>query len=277
MRRREYHDGDAVVNFMDCRFESDLRKAKLPTFPDQRKLKTSQDAALWMLWVMRDYFGHHSPMYASELAHLLELRGIAVREDQLEQLLMRAGKKIMRKRYDETSTELAYMIAEKGVAFLQAKYSATGVRAIIIDGTQPWRDRHVTLPTIAEQLSGRICVVDKYYGRGTLAVLYHFRHGSPLQFLTARTSETAGAFARELRDFKRESPTLEVRIFPDSGELHDRYIISEHALIIVGHGIKDIGTKESFLIFLEGDSTSELRQTLLEKFNHRWSQSYVPT
>jgi hypothetical protein len=41
-------------------------------------------------------------------------------------------------------------------------------------------------------------------------------------------------------------------------------------LVVVGHGIKDMGNKESILILLKGDSTTDLRKTLLEKFDSWW-------
>jgi hypothetical protein len=196
-----------------------------------------------------------------------------MREQEIEAIFARAGKKIITRRLSDDDAKWAYMIAEKGVVYLRTKYGSSGIRTLVIDGTKPWHDRYSTLPKIASGLSGRICVVDKYYGRGTLALLNHFRHGAPLQFLTGRTNESPAAFARELRDFQKEVPALEVRLFPAHSELHDRYIISRNALVIVGHGIKDIGTKESFLVVLEGEPSAELRGTLLRKFDERWAAS----
>ena len=272
-KRKTYYDGEFVTNFMDHEFEKDLRKAQLPNFPDQRKLLTPLDETLWIMWVIRDYFEHRCPMYASEIAHLLEIRAIASSEVSVQRALARAGKRVLRKKFEKTDKKSAYMISEKGVAYLQEKYALGGIKALVIDGTKPWTDRHSTLPEIAAELKGRISVVDKFYGSGSLAILHYLKHGNPLQFLTGKTTENTAAFGRELKDFRKEVPALEVRRFSAHQELHDRYIIADNALVIVGHGIKDIGNKESFLLLLKGEATADLRRTLREKFDERWKNS----
>jgi hypothetical protein len=272
-KKRPYHDGELVSDFSNRDFERDLREAQLPNFPGQQNLKTPLDEVLWILWVVRDYFEHRSPIYASDIAHLLEIRGIASAEVNVERALARADRRVIRKNIDQEVKRSAYMVSEKGVDYLRNKYALAGIKALVIDGTKPWTDRHSTLPELAKELIGRICVVDKFYGGGSLAVLHYFRHGSPLQFLTGKTNENGAAFSRELKDLKKEVHTLEVRRFPTHNELHDRYIIADNALIIVGHGIKDIGNKESFLLLLKGDATADLRKTLREKFDDRWKTS----
>src|SRR5205814_8817511 len=104
-------------------------------------------------------------------------------------------------------------------------------------------------------------------------IVQYLKHVTPLQILTGKTNENPTAFSRELEDFKKEVPALEIRRFSAHHELHDRYIIADNALVIVGHGIKDIGNKESFLLLLKGDATADLRKTLREKFDDRWKKS----
>jgi len=222
---------------------------------------------------LRDHFEHHIPEYASGIGELLEIRSIASSELNVERALARAGNRVMRKRFDEPgdpNNKTAYKISEKGVSYLQSKYALPGMKALIIGGSKPWTDRHLTLPEIAAELKGRICVVDKFYGIGSLAILHYFKHGRPLQFLTGKTNESSTTFSREVKDFQKEVPSLEVRLFSAHHDLHDRYIISDNALVVVGHGIKDMGNKESFLILFKGDSTPDLRKTFLEKFGSRW-------
>jgi hypothetical protein len=268
-KKKSYHDGECVMNFTHNGFQKDLRKGKLSNFPDQRKLETPLDEVLWMLWVIRDEFEHNHPMYASEIVELLEIRSIASSELNVERALARAGNRVMRKKIDPTR-KTAYRISERGIDYLQKKYAVAGVKALVVDGSKPWTDRHLTLPEIASELKGRICVVDKFYGSSSLAILHYFKHGRPLQFLTGRTNENAAAFSRELKDFRKEVPSLEARLYSAHHELHDRYIIADNALVVVGHGIKDIGSKESFLVLLKGETTADLRKTLLEKFDNRW-------
>jgi hypothetical protein len=269
-KSKSYYEGEAIVSFSNPHFEKDLREAQLTNFPNQRKLETPLDEVLWILLVLRDHFEHRIPSFASEVAHALEIRGIALGELHVERALARAGRRVIKKKFDKTDRKSAYAISEKGVAYLENKYALSGLKALVVDGSKPWTDRHLTLPELAAELKGRICVVDKFYGSGSLAILHYFKHGTPLHFLSGKTNESSAAFGRELKDFKKEVPSLEARLFSAHHDLHDRYIISKDALIIVGHGIKDMGNKESFLILLKGDSTADLRKTLLEKFDSRW-------
>jgi len=272
-KRKSYYDGEFVTDFMNPEFVTDLRKAQLPNFPDQSKILTPLDEVLWILWIIRDHFEHRCPMYASEAANLLEIRGIASSEVNVERALARAGKRVIRKKFDKTDKKSAYMISEKGIDYLREKYAIGGIKAVIVEGTKPWTDRHVTLPEIAKELKGRISVVDKFYGSGTLSILSYLKHGSPLQLLTGKTNENPAAFSRELTDFKKEVSALQIRKYSAHQELHDRYIIADNAVIIVGHGIKDIGNKESFVLLFKGEPYADLRKTLREKFDERWNNS----
>jgi pyruvate/2-oxoglutarate dehydrogenase complex dihydrolipoamide acyltransferase (E2) component len=93
-----------------------------------------------------------------------------------------------------------------------------------------------------------------------------------VQFLTARTSEGVRRLQRAISDFKKEHPNGEFRVYPKPEELHDRYIIGEDYVLILGHGIKDIGSKESFIIRLDSQIAADLVVTLTSSFDHRWSE-----
>jgi hypothetical protein len=277
-RRKSYHDGECVMNFSHAGFVKELREAELAEFPDQHALESSLDEVLWLLWVIQEEFQHQAYLYSDEIAELAEIRGIALSPAQIELALERAAKRVLRKQYifefdDPPDDRIAYRISEKGILDLKQRYLAVGPRALLFDGTTPWADRHLALPEIAAQLSGRICIVDKFYGRASFGILNHFKHGSPLQFLTGMTNENRAAFERELRDFRREVGSVEVRLFSNHQQLHDRYVIADNALLIVGHGIKDMGNKESFLIMLNGEMAMDIRDSLRQQFDLRWATS----
>ena len=81
-------------------------------------------------------------------------------------------------------------------------------------------------------------------------------------------------FLRELQDFKSEFPSVEFRDYPNV-DIHDRYIISENSLVILGHSIKDLGSKESFAIILDKSSSRNVVESLTENFNRRWKQASI--
>lgn len=74
-----------------------------------------------------------------------------------------------------------------------------------------------------------------------------------------------GNFQRIFKDFKKEKPNAEIRIYNNS-ELHDRYIIAKGEMWLIGHGLKDLGTKESFIIRMGKD----IKDSMETIFNRRW-------
>lgn len=197
--------GDEALNLAGSSFEMELRAADLTSFPDQRKLKVPLDEAIWALWVLQDHFGHHQHVSAKNISLSLEYRGIALSELQIERALARAGTRISRRKVSNKSPT-HYKVMQKGKDFLSEKYPVGNTRALVIAGNQPWTDRHVSIPEVAQELKGRVCVLDKFYGSASLGILFHFRHASPLHFLTAKTNENHAVFLRELKDLGANAP-----------------------------------------------------------------------
>jgi hypothetical protein len=73
-------------------------------------------------------------------------------------------------------------------------------------------------------------------------------------------------------DFKKEYGTVELR--RSSGkDLHDRYIIARGHFFIIGHGIKDLGNKESLIVAVEDKYGRDIRLTIAKNFNARWKSA----
>ena len=215
MSRKAFLVDGGVVDFEHHSFETALRKADLCGFPKQSELETPLDQTLWALWVIQTHFGHRLPVYAREISEILEIRGIALNEVQIERALARAGSRVKRtKPEDDDDDRTLYKIMESGKEYLADKYARGNIRALMFDGSRPWTDRHVTTQDIAKELKGRICVLDKFYGSASLGILHHLRHGKPLQFLTAETNENHNTVLRELRDFRRECPSMRCESTP---------------------------------------------------------------
>jgi len=73
--------------------------------------------------------------------------------------------------------------------------------------------------------------------------------------------------------FKKEFPNAEFKAYPVPHELHDRYVLFDKEVWFVGHGIKDIGSKESFVVLLQDPFGKDIRKTLFESFEGRWANS----
>ena len=95
-------------------------------------------------------------------------------------------------------------------------------------------------------LSGPVRVCDPYYGTGYLYRLDLLGGCSEVRFLTRSPDRSEVSFlVRALREFDREHSNMHIRR-SRSSDLHDRFLLSEDELVLIGHGLKDLGAKDSF-------------------------------
>lgn len=66
---------------------------------------------------------------------------------------------------------------------------------------------------------------------------------------------------------------MEIRVAANAGDLHDRYVLSDAKILIVGHGLKDIGGKESFIIMLPRALAADLLGDVERSFDAKWSKA----
>jgi hypothetical protein len=143
---------------------------------------------------------------------------------------------------------------------------------IYIDGTKPRTDRR-ELGEVLGDLKGTVRVCDPYYGVRSLDSLELIPKTAKVRFLTAKTSESAVKWASALKDFNQERPNVELRLTARQQDLHDRYVLSDSKLLIVGHGLKDIGNKESFVIVLPRTLAGDLLDDVQRSFDEKWANA----
>jgi len=150
-------------------------------------------------------------------------------------------------------------------------------RIFFLSGNNAWTDSNKKLPSLINSLEGDICIVDPFYGNGTFFTLEKFGKGRKVRFLSARLGreeqDNVTKFEANLKKFKKEFKNIKIKKYDKFYELHDRYIIADNALVVVGHGIKDFGNKESFVIFLPKKEVSNFLPTLRTNFEKRWKKS----
>jgi hypothetical protein len=144
-----------------------------------------------------------------------------------------------------------------------------GINVQYIEGGKPRTARKV-LAELVQSFKGEVSICDPYYGLRTLDALDAIPKSCTVHFLTAQTSENSAKLTGPISDFKRERPKVELRLFPNPKDLHDRYILSSQTLLILGQGIKDIGNKESFVIAVSADYAPDLIATMRDTFDNRW-------
>lgn len=76
-----------------------------------------------------------------------------------------------------------------------------------------------------------------------------------------------------LSDFKSEHSNVEIRVLPPPNALHDRYIITSDKLLLMGHGLKDIGTKDSFMVEISVSYAPDLVAGITARFDSLWTSA----
>jgi hypothetical protein len=136
------------------------------------------------------------------------------------------------------------------------------------------RTAHLEIKTLLEALPDEIRICDPYYGAGSLFRLDPISSKS-VRFLTKSpdSKETkTGVLPRALTEFVREHPTVEFRE-ASTNDLHDRFIVCESELLLLGHGLKDIGNKESFLVRLDRSIAADTIDQVIKSFDAKWAMA----
>ena len=144
-------------------------------------------------------------------------------------------------------------------------------------GKQAWTDANKNFIKLISKLRGGLQIVDPYYGIGTFDALSKFGKKINIKFLTARIGDDDKAnylaFNSNLAKFNKEFSNVQMRKFSKFYELHDRYIIADNALLIIGYGIKDLANKESFVVFLPKQAVKTVLPSIKKAFQLRWKNS----
>jgi len=164
-----------------------------------------------------------------------------------------------------------YKLSQPGESLINTLLGK-GFLKVLYLGPNSHREAHQKLYDLIRSLKGKeLCVSDPYYGVDTLNVIEEIvRAGKKVKFLSHYTNEKAIKFSRELGYLQKHYQNkIEVRIYPKK-ELHDRYILADDSFVVVGHGIKDIGTKESLILVVDDRFGKDARKELMRAFGDRW-------
>lgn len=123
------------------------------------------------------------------------------------------------------------------------------------------------LHDILRQLLGALSVCDPYLDHLTLEHLEACGKGRRIRLLTQKVNDT-GPLRRVFEAANLAGFGFEVRVA--SGKpLHDRYIIDERAMLILGGSLNGFGKKQSFVIQVGTD----VRKTVLDAFDNEWAKA----
>lgn len=240
-------------------------------FPDFDSYKKPLERGLWILWVAKEKL-EIKTLTTEQIASIIrDVEEISIDAKSITKSFNRARDKIHTYREDD---KIYFEIMKPGKDHLLSQVRPGSIEVFYFEPDKRYTSKRLLSKNVLNNLKGELRIVDPYCGERTLDILKDFKNGH-VKLLTRLDNlrENKGKrFIRELQDFKSENSNIEFRNYPNT-DIHDRYIISSEFLVILGHSIKDLGSKESFAIILNKDTNKNIVEALIENFDRRWKQS----
>lgn len=231
------------------------------------------EAGLWCLYVSKHDFGVDYLTYENLENILREFLDIPITAIQIKRAFAPAGVKIMKNTHGE-----GYKISSPGEIYLRSLKKNEPLNIVYVHPDKP-RTATKNLESLIKSIpKDTLLICDPYYGLKTLEVLEVFvKHHKEIKFLTAKIGggEKATTLARAISEFKKENgKKVEIKV-SSGNDLHDRYIIAKDRFFIIGHGIKDLGSKESLIVGVEDRYGKDIRKTITLVFQKRWASAKI--
>jgi len=189
--------------------------------------------------------------------HLRDQFGLQIHWRTIDKLLAgERGQAARRKR----QRRWEYMILEEGRAAI-----AGADEAITFVNPATALQETLKLHDLLARLKGTIRVCDPYLDDSTVEHLEACSKGTPIRLLTMNVKDT-GPLRRVVAAAKTSGYQLDIRVVT-SRTLHDRYLIDDADMIILGTSLNGFGKKQSFVI----QAGPDIRQTVLVEFDQQWN------
>jgi len=242
-----------------------FRKLDKPTKEVLADITSPLNLALSILQIAGDKFGVEY-LSSEGISACLEAADISLKPIAITRALAPAGNKVNRKLLDG---ETKYKIMTHGRRAIEQLLDFGNICVVFVESGTP-RTSRKQLENFLAELTGTIKICDPYYGVRTLDLLEMIPQSCKVQFLTTKSNEKPGHLTTSIRDFITEHPKTEIRVLQGSHDIHDRFILCEQSLLIVGHGLKDIGNKNSFIIRLGKAVIEDLWKKVESDFDTKW-------
>lgn len=125
------------------------------------------------------------------------------------------------------------------------------------------------LHDLLSKLVGTVGICDPYLDDATVEHLEACPKAKPIRLLTMNVRDS-GRLRRLLGAARSSSYDIEIRVVA-SRVLHDRYIIDDASILILGTSLNGFGKKQSFVI----KAGPDIRNTVVAEFDTLWSAATV--
>ncbi len=232
-------------------------------YPDIHLYDDVRKESFWILEVVEKEFGIDHLM-SSQIAEILVEKFRISRSSRAVGSTL--GKAVDDGFVNKKGKKNEFKLMEKGrIELYLTRSKNPGV--FYIEPGKPFSSKMMLFNDILSNMMNKVWICDPYIGVRLLDILHALDASIEIRIMTIQV-QNGSAFRRMLIDFEKEHTNTEVRIAP-SGELHDRYILSDNGMWLVGHSLKDLGSKESFVVKLDED----IRKSMELVFANRWNVS----
>lgn len=250
-----------------------FKEANKSGIADFNACKKPLDMALWVLCVAKEKLGQKRLMAEQIAEIIIDTEEVSIAENSVTNALNRASDKVHRY-YENGNTY--YEIMKPGKACLLSLQKSDLVNAFYFEPDTRYTAKTLLKNQVLSGLTGCLKIVDPYCSERTLDLLANLKDKTTkvLTRLDNLRERDKSIFVHDVADFKAENPNIEFRNYPNT-DIHDRYIISEDKVVLIGHSIKDLGAKESFAVVLGREYYREIYEALNSNFTSRWNISSV--
>ncbi|MCF6110014.1 hypothetical protein [Mesorhizobium muleiense] len=219
------------------------------------------DDRLRVLWVMMAADKGATGIGAAEISAFLEKEcRIALPRQRVSAILGKERASIVR-------------VGRKAPA--KFKIMKQGEDEVLGSGFQPLRiDPEKALTAIRKvedifgALKGNLKLCDTYVSNKTFDFLTPMKDADSIKLLTENVQDS-GKFLRDLTAFQKEySVPIEVRQ-ANPGQLHDRYLIHDAGMLLMGGSLKDLTKKQAVIVALSKAFGSEIARA----FDREWGRA----
>jgi len=209
----------------------------------------------------------------AEVAAALQNLGIAITavggRNTLDAAAVASPRLVIR----SASRRRSFRLAQPGERALAATLGGS-VTVVRIEAQKPLTAR-AQLTQILANLRGIVRISDPYYGARSADALAACASATDVRLITGKCGggENESSARRVIVDLTKEHRRVQVRVAPSGQMPHDRYVLTDSEMILVGHGLKDIGSRESFMIAIPRNLLTDIATQTEAAFDSLWSVS----
>lgn len=229
-------------------------------FGDPHQLQDDRRKVLWVLATAKadPELSYLTPAQISDI--LRECEGINISRQKAAAILKDERGTVVKRRISEKSHFKIMKIGED-------QLNASSLTSVFVDPEKALTEIR-RIEDLLSKLNGSLKVCDPYVDNRTLDFLAECNSAKNINLLTVNVLKES-RFRRDLTAFRREHGNLlNVRVATQS-HLHDRYIIHDEGMLLLGTSLNGFAKKQSFVVALGAD----LRAAAETVFDRNWASA----